>query len=403
MENSVESTLSVSKKRVSLSHSHSLELELPKRVALGELTNSSNGVELSRNVHKQQPNRSSSSSSSKRKYKEDVENSPSTESTRESESGNRECKRKLKEKKENEVAIVHESSESSSVLQKCSFSSSIYEHLRSLEMEVKRRPLPKYMEDVQNDISVIMREILVDWLVEVAEEYNLVSDTLYLTIAYVDRFLSSHALSRNKLQLLGVGCMLIASKYEEISPPHVEDFCYITDNSYTNEEVVSMETEVLNFLNFEMSTPTTKNFLRVFIKSTHENGRAADLRFEFLCCYLAELSLLDYGCVQYLPSLVAASAIFLSRFLIQPEKHPWSMALQCFSGYKPTELKDCVLAIHDLHMNRRISSLQAIREKYKQHKFKHVAALSSPSEVPARYFEAINDNGLLDFQRSFEV
>ncbi|KAK0583500.1 hypothetical protein LWI29_037576 [Acer saccharum] len=393
MENRVESTLS--KKRVSLSHS--LELELPKRVALGELTNSSNVVELSRNVQKQQPKRSSSSSSSKRKYKEDVENSPSTDSTRESESGNRECKRKLKEKIENEMAIVYESSESSSVLQKCSFSSSIYEHLRSLEMEVKRRPLPKYMEDVQNDISVNMREILVDWLVEVAEEYNLVSDTLYLTIAYVDRFLSSHALSRNKLQLLGVGCMLIASKYEEISPPHVEDFCYITDNSYTNEEVVSMETEVLNFLNFEMSTPTTKNFLRVFIKSTHENGRVSKYALHSLILifnFSSPISLTKFvrlRCVQYLPSLVAASAIFLSRFLIQPEKHPWSMALQCFSGYKPTELKDCVLAIHDLHMNRRISSLQAIREKYKQHKFKHVATLSSPSEVPARYFEAINE------------
>ncbi|KAL5788153.1 hypothetical protein ACOSP7_005102 [Xanthoceras sorbifolium] len=382
MENRVESTLSVSSsnKRASLLHS----LELPKRVVLGELTNSSN-VELSRNVQK--PKRSS-----KRKYNQDVDNSPSTESTRESEeSGSQECKRKLKEKNDNDVAIVQESSESSSVLQKYSYSSPIYEYLRSLEMEEKRRPLPKYMEDVQNDISVNMREILVDWLVEVAEEYNLVSDTLYLTIAYVDRFLSSHALSRNKLQLLGVGCMFIASKYEEISPPHVEDFCYITDNTYTNEEVVSMETEVLKFLNFEMSTPTTKNFLRVFIRATQVNCRAAELRFEFLCCYLAELSLLDYGCLRYLPSLVAASAIFLSRFMIQPEKHPWSMVLQCFSGYKPSELKDCVLAIHDLHMNRRRSSLQAIREKYKQHKFKHVAALSSPSEVPAHYFKAIDE------------
>lgn len=67
------------------------------------------------------------------------------------------------------------------------------------------------MEKVQTDISVKMREVLVDWLVEVAEEYRLVSDTLYLAVAYVDRFLSYRVLTRNKLQLLGVCCMLIAS------------------------------------------------------------------------------------------------------------------------------------------------------------------------------------------------
>lgn len=78
-------------------------------------------------------------------------------------------------------------------------------------MEANRRPLPNYMEKVQNDVSADMREILVDWMVEVSEEYKLVSDTLYLTVSYLDRFLSSFAVSRNKLQLVAVSCMLIAS------------------------------------------------------------------------------------------------------------------------------------------------------------------------------------------------
>lgn len=78
-------------------------------------------------------------------------------------------------------------------------------------MEEKRRPLPDYMESIQKDVKPTMREILVDWLVEVAEEYKLVSDTLYLTVSYIDRFLSSHPLRRNKLQLLGVSSMLVAS------------------------------------------------------------------------------------------------------------------------------------------------------------------------------------------------
>lgn len=79
------------------------------------------------------------------------------------------------------------------------------------QVEPKSRPLPNYMEKIQKDVSANMRGILVDWLVEVAEEYKLLSDTLYLSISYIDRFLSTNVLSRRKLQLLGVASMLIAS------------------------------------------------------------------------------------------------------------------------------------------------------------------------------------------------
>lgn len=56
--------------------------------------------------------------------------------------------------------------------------------------------------------------------------------------------------------------MVVYRKYEEISPPHVEDFCYITDNTYTKEDVVKMEALVLKSLGFQMGNPTVKTFLR---------------------------------------------------------------------------------------------------------------------------------------------
>lgn len=80
-----------------------------------------------------------------------------------------------------------------------------------LQAEPKRRPLSNYIETIQVDVTANMRGVLIDWLVEVAEEYKLVSDTLYLTVSYIDRFLSYNALSRQRLQLLGVSSMLIAS------------------------------------------------------------------------------------------------------------------------------------------------------------------------------------------------
>ncbi|KAH0694325.1 hypothetical protein KY285_021422 [Solanum tuberosum] len=265
--------------------------------------------------------------------------------------------------------------------------SDIYDYLRKMEIDEKRRPLPDYLEKVQKDVSATMRGILVDWLVEVSEEYKLLSDTLYLTVSYLDRFLSTNVITRQKLQLLGVSSMLIAAKYEEISPPHVEDFCYITDNTYTKEEVVKMEADVLNSLQFEMGNPTVKTFLRRFTGIAQEEYKTPNLQLEFLGYYLSELSIMDYSCVKFLPSLVAASVIFLSRFTLQPNAHPWSAALQRYSGYKASDLKECVLILHDLQLSRRGGSLVAVRDKYKQHKFKCVSTLTSLVEIPASFFE----------------
>jgi len=115
---------------------------------------------------------------------------------------------------------------------------------------------------VQHDINPVMRGILVDWLVEVAEEYKLSPENLYLSANYVDRFLSIMPVLRGRLQLVGVTCMLIASKYEEIFAPQVEDFVYITDSTYSATEVLQMEVTVLNALRFNLTAVTPHCFIK---------------------------------------------------------------------------------------------------------------------------------------------
>uniref|UniRef100_A0ACD5YK37 Uncharacterized protein n=1 Tax=Avena sativa TaxID=4498 RepID=A0ACD5YK37_AVESA len=272
-----------------------------------------------------------------------------------------------------------------------SYASDIYTYLRTMEVEPARRPAADYIETVQTDVTANMRAILIDWLVEVSEEYKLVADTLYLTVSYVDRFLSANPLGRNRLQLLGVAAMLIAAKYEEISPPHVEDFCYITDNTYTRLELLTMESDILRLLDFEIGSPTIKTFLRRFTKSGPEEKKRSSLLLEFLGSYLAELSLLDYSCLRFLPSVIAASSIFLARLTIGPDTNPWSKEMQKLTGYRPSELKDCIIAIHELQLNRKGPCLPAIRDKYKQHRFKCVSTLLPPVEIPASYFQDITE------------
>ncbi len=127
--------------------------------------------------------------------------------------------------------------------------------------QLLRRPNANYLAS-QPEINAKMRTILVDWLVEVSEEYRMVPDTLYHAVSNLDRVLSGQRVARSQLQLVGITCMWIAAKYEEIYPPNVSEFSYITDNTYSREELVSMEEEVLKKLKYELTVPTPKTFLR---------------------------------------------------------------------------------------------------------------------------------------------
>lgn len=73
--------------------------------------------------------------------------------------------------------------------------------------------IPDYMSK-QTDINASMRTILIDWLVEVQENFELFHETLYIAVRLVDTYLSRKEVKREYLQLVGATCMLIAAKFE---------------------------------------------------------------------------------------------------------------------------------------------------------------------------------------------
>ncbi|KAL8143895.1 hypothetical protein V2J09_016927 [Rumex salicifolius] len=244
------------------------------------------------------------------------------------------------------------------------YAQDIHDNIRVSELNC--RPSVDYMDKVQRDVTQSMRRILIDWLVEVTEEYKLVPDTLYLTVNLIDRFLSCNYIEKQRLQLLGVTCMLIASKYEEISAPRVEEFCFITDNTYTKEE---------------LSVPSIKTFLRRFIQAAQATTENPSVDVEYLANYLAELTLVEYSFLKFLPSLIAASAVFLARWTIDQSVHPWNPTLEHYTSYKISDLKTTIVAIEELQLNAKNSAANAVREKYRQQKFNCVANLSSSKAV----------------------
>lgn len=98
-------------------------------------------------------------------------------------------------------------------------------------------------------------------------------------VNYVDRFLSQTPIPRTQIQLVGVACMWISAKYEEIYSPTSADFCFITDNTYSKEQLVQMEDTVLQTLNYELTVPTAKTFIRRFLQV------GIDVASDCCCCF----------------------------------------------------------------------------------------------------------------------
>ena len=127
------------------------------------------------------------------------------------------------------------------------------------------------MKTIQKYIKEKMRTILLDWLIDVHSKFKLVDETLFLTINIIDRYLSKQSINKKYFQLLGITAMFIASKYEDIYPPEIKEFIFMTDNAYTPEELIKLESDILDKIEFNMTYPTSLRFLEIFKKKLYEN------------------------------------------------------------------------------------------------------------------------------------
>ena len=93
---------------------------------------------------------------------------------------------------------------------------------------------------------------MVDWLVQVQHHLKLCQETLYLGVGILDTVLYRRDVDPDKLQLVGVTSLLVASKLEEYYPVDIKKLLHLTENSYTREEVTQMERILLGVLEFQV-------------------------------------------------------------------------------------------------------------------------------------------------------
>ncbi|XP_063680931.1 G2/mitotic-specific cyclin-B-like [Bolinopsis microptera] len=248
----------------------------------------------------------------------------------------------------------------------------IYAYMKIMEIEY--RVDADYIKK-KTDITDRMRGILVDWLIQVHLKFKLLQETLYLTVAILDRYLSVTDIKRDKLQLTGVTCMLIASKFEEIYAPEVNDFVYITDNAYTFQNILDMEINVLNTLEFDLNHPLPLHFLRRNSKAGNADGKVHTLGK-----YLTEICLTHMSMLKFKPSELAAGAFLVAQHVLMPDKK-WNSTLTHYTGYTRDMALVPAKAICELVIRAEKSKHQAVRNKYSSSKFMSVSSLDELERV----------------------
>lgn len=251
-------------------------------------------------------------------------------------------------------------------------------------LQVKYR-VANYM-NTQSDINFKMRAILVDWLVEVHSKFKLQPATLWLCVTILDRYLSCTPILRSKLQLVGVTSLFIACKFEELVPPEVRDCVYITDFAYDREEVLRMESAILQKLNYDIHTPTGYHFL-----SRYLNCIKASERTRMLASYYCERNLQEADMFTVLPHVLAAAAVYSAlkqqnaEYAGMPKMDAccdWSRALQEESGLSKADLLPTASWLIR-HVNEETQTtskrrLIAAKKKYSQERYHSVALLPLP-------------------------
>jgi G2/mitotic-specific cyclin 2 len=248
----------------------------------------------------------------------------------------------------------------------------IFEYLKQLEISTLASPT--YMDD-QPELEWKMRGILVDWLLEVHTRFHLLPETLFLAVNIIDRFLTCKVVQLDRLQLVGVTAMFIASKYEEVISPHVSNYRHVADDGFTEDEILSAERFILAALNYDLSYPNPMNFLRRVSKADNY-----DIETRTLGKYLLEISCLDHRFIPHPPSLVSAAAMYLARLVLS--RGPWDATLAHYAGYTEEEIQPVFKLMVDYLRSPVVH--EAFFKKYASKKF--LKGMFSPTPGPITRF-----------------
>lgn len=167
--------------------------------------------------------------------------------------------------------------------------------------------------DIQTEIQWFMRPYLLDFLVEAHSAFQLLPETLFLTINLLDRYCSKRVVYKRHYQLVGCAALLIASKMgdKKEKVPTIKELKSMCCSLYDDDMFLQMEWHVLSTLGWTIGHPTVDSFLKLATKDS-----IYDPEVESLSLYILEIALYHREFVSKRSSALALAALALSRHLL---------------------------------------------------------------------------------------
>jgi len=221
-------------------------------------------------------------------------------------------------------------------------------------------PIQPYMAN-QSEVNEKMRQVLVDWLVEMQESFQLAHETLYLSVAITDLFMARRDVKREEMQLLGATAILLASKFYERYPPYLDDLVFVCDEAYSREQFLAQEIELVQVLDYDINLPVSYLMLRRYSKVVKFNMPQLTL-----ARYVLELSLMEYQFVGVSASKIAAAALLWSLLHF---KQNWNTDLEFHTSHLKIELMPLVKRLNEIVGKAPKRKLKTIFDKYSHENF----------------------------------
>ena len=251
------------------------------------------------------------------------------------------------------------------------YSKEIFSFLKSNEK--LNMPIYKNINLNKTEISEKSRKILIDWIISVHAKFNLLPNTLFLTINLIDRIIEKNVAYINSFQLLGTTALHIAAKYEEIYPPEINDYIFISNKAFSKEDVIEMENFILDKLNFDILCISPYVFLDRLYFISRENN----IDVYYLTSMFIEFSFLSIEIMKNKQSLIAASMFYLALKFIYPKKNKvWNNKLQIHTGYKEHKIKSVIkdfILFFKGNIRDKKNKINSLFIKYNHDKFGNVS------------------------------
>lgn len=178
--------------------------------------------------------------------------------------------------------------------------------------------------------------------------------------------------------MLGISALFISGKYQEIYPPELRDYVYITKDAISKDMILKMEMSILKVLEYDLLIVSPLEFFnRLYFISA---GNVKDFETEkytnlyYLAMYILQITLIDYDMLKFSSSIIACSVLLITRKFLNCVPH-WPKKMMSAQGFSNiSAINNCSQSLINLLKSKKEKMNSGIYRKFSSSKYKNISS-----------------------------